>query len=85
VLDNLKAVLEAAGSGMDRVARTTIYLADLGDFAAVNQVYAAYFEGAPPARATIQVAGLPRGALVEIDAIATTVPPTNWSAACSVG
>ena len=73
VLDNLKAVLEAAGSGLDRVVRTTIFLADMGDFAAVNEVYEAFFAAAvKPARATVQVSALPRGALVEIDAIAVT-------------
>lgn len=69
-MDNLRGVLEAAGSSFDHVVRTTIYLADMGDFAAVNEVYGGYFGGAPPARATVQAAGLPRGALVEIDAIA---------------
>ncbi|HEY3351895.1 MAG TPA: Rid family detoxifying hydrolase, partial [Polyangia bacterium] len=71
VMENLKAVLEAAGSGLDRVVRTTIFLADLGDFATVNEVYGGYFTADPPARATVQVAALPRGARVEIDAIAT--------------
>jgi 2-iminobutanoate/2-iminopropanoate deaminase len=71
VMQNLHAVLAAAGSGFDRVVRTTIFLQDLADFAHVNEVYAGYFKDAPPARATVQVAGLPRGALVEIDAIAT--------------
>jgi 2-iminobutanoate/2-iminopropanoate deaminase len=70
VLDSLQAVLEAAGSGLDRVVRTTIYLTDLGGFAAVNEVYARYFPDAPPARATVQVAALPRGAGIEIDAVA---------------
>jgi 2-iminobutanoate/2-iminopropanoate deaminase len=70
VMDNLRAVLEAAGSALDRVVRTTIFLADLGDFAAVNEVYGSYFAADPPARATVQVAALPRGARVEIDAIA---------------
>jgi 2-iminobutanoate/2-iminopropanoate deaminase len=70
VMENLKAVLEAGGGSFRAVVRTTIYLADLGDFGAVNEVYAAYFGEAPPARATVQVAGLPRGALVEIDAVA---------------
>jgi 2-iminobutanoate/2-iminopropanoate deaminase len=71
VMENLGAVLRAAGSSFDRVVRTTIFLQDLADFAPVNEIYAAYFKEAPPARATVQVAGLPRGALVEIDAIAT--------------
>jgi 2-iminobutanoate/2-iminopropanoate deaminase len=71
VMQNLGAVLAAAGSSFDRVVRTTIFLQDLADFAPVNEIYAGYFKDAPPARATVQVAGLPRGALVEIDAIAT--------------
>jgi 2-iminobutanoate/2-iminopropanoate deaminase len=70
VLQNLKAVLAAAGASLSLVVKTTIYLADLQDFAAVNEVYARYFPGNPPARATVQAAGLPRGAMVEIDAIA---------------
>jgi 2-iminobutanoate/2-iminopropanoate deaminase len=71
VMENLRAVLTAAGTSFDRVVRTTIFLQDLADFAHVNEVYGGYFKDAPPARATVQVAGLPRGALVEIDAIAT--------------
>ena len=72
VLDNLGAVLEAAGCSFANVVRTTIYLVDMADFAAVNQAYAKRFrEGQPfPARATVQVAALPKGARVEIDAIA---------------
>jgi 2-iminobutanoate/2-iminopropanoate deaminase len=70
VMDNLRAVLAASGRGFGDVVRTTIYLADLGHFAAVNEVYGSYFEAPYPARATVQVAALPRGALVEIDAIA---------------
>ncbi len=70
VMDNLKAVLEAAGSGLDRVVRTTVYLTDLQDFAAMNEVYARYFGAHRPARSTVQVAALPKGARVEIDAIA---------------
>jgi 2-iminobutanoate/2-iminopropanoate deaminase len=70
VMDNLAAVLSAAGSGLPRVIKTTIFLTDLGDFAAVNEVYGSYFEGQYPARATIQVAALPRGSKVEIEAIA---------------
>ena len=70
VLDNLRAVLEAAGSGFDRVLRTTVYLTDLGDFAAMNEIYARYFGAARPARSTVQVAALPKGARVEIDVIA---------------
>src|SRR5262245_48020220 len=70
VMRNLGAVLEAAGATFADVVKTTIFLADLGDFAAVNEVYGAFFTADPPARATVQVAGLPRGALVEIDAVA---------------
>ncbi|HSN90335.1 MAG TPA: RidA family protein [Anaeromyxobacteraceae bacterium] len=70
VMDNLRAVLAAAGADLDRVVKTTIFLADLGDFAKVNEVYGGYFSAAPPARATVQVAALPRGARVEIDAVA---------------
>jgi len=77
VMTNLQAVLEAAGSGFDRVVKTTIFLADLADFGAVNEIYAVYVGGNPPARATVQAAGLPRGALVEIDAIAIVAPATR--------
>jgi 2-iminobutanoate/2-iminopropanoate deaminase len=70
VLDNLGAVLEAAGCGFADVVKTTIYLMDLGDFQAVNATYAKRFVSAPPARATVQVSALPKGARVEIDAIA---------------
>jgi 2-iminobutanoate/2-iminopropanoate deaminase len=70
VMENLKAVVEAAGASLSQVVKTTIYLADLQDFGAVNEIYGGYFPSQPPARATVQVAGLPRGALVEIDAIA---------------
>lgn len=70
VMKNLAAVLAAAGASFAHVTKTTIYLADLQDFAAVNEVYARFVGESPPARATIQVAGLPKGASVEIDAIA---------------
>lgn len=70
VLDNLGAVLAAAGAGFEALVKTTIYLTDLGDFAAVNRVYAERFAQDPPARATVQVAALPKGARVEIDGIA---------------
>jgi len=70
VMENLKAVLAAAGLRFADVARTTIYLADLADFAAVNEIYGACFGDPRPARSTIQAAALPRGARVEIDAIA---------------
>lgn len=70
VMDNLKAVVEAAGSSMDRVVKTTVYLKDVADFPVMNEVYARYFPAAPPARATLQAAALPRDARVEIDLIA---------------
>ncbi len=70
VMQNLGAVLEAAGCGWNDVVRTTIYLVDLSAFATVNGVYGKYLQTPFPARATVQVAALPRGALVEIDAIA---------------
>jgi 2-iminobutanoate/2-iminopropanoate deaminase len=70
VLDNIRAILEAAGLGMGDVVKTTVYLTDLGDFGRVNEVYSRYFESQPPARATVQVAALPRGVRVEIEAIA---------------
>jgi 2-iminobutanoate/2-iminopropanoate deaminase len=70
VMQNLGAVLAAAGVSYGDVVKTTIYLVDLGDFAAVNEVYGGFFPGIPPARATVQVAALPRGARVEIEAIA---------------
>ncbi len=70
VMENLRAVLEAAGASFADVVKTTIYLIDLGDFGPVNGVYAKYFPGPPPARSTVQVAALPKGARVEIDAVA---------------
>lgn len=70
VMENLKAVLEAAGAGYDKVVKTTIFLADMNDFAEVNGIYSEYFTGAAPARATVQVARLPKDAKVEIDAVA---------------
>jgi 2-iminobutanoate/2-iminopropanoate deaminase len=71
VLKNLSAVLEAAGTSLNEVVKTTVFLADMNDFAAMNEVYAKYFSENKPARATVQAAGLPRGARVEIDCIAT--------------
>lgn len=70
VLDNLHAVLTAAGCSFADVVRTTIFLTDLGDFAAVNETYGKRFSGTYPARATVQVSALPKGARVEIDAVA---------------
>src|SRR5262245_22821972 len=70
VLDNLSAVLEAAGASLSDVVKTTVFLVDLADFSAFNQTYAGYFTAEPPARATVQVAALPKGARVEVEAIA---------------
>jgi 2-iminobutanoate/2-iminopropanoate deaminase len=70
VLENLKAVLEAGGSSLDRVVKATVFLKNIGDFAAMNEVYAEYLGAAKPARSTVAVADLPRGALVEIDLVA---------------
>jgi 2-iminobutanoate/2-iminopropanoate deaminase len=70
VLRNLSAVLVAAGSGMDRVVRTTVFLKNISDFPAMNEVYGRFFTNAPPSRTTVQAAGLPRDALLEIDVIA---------------
>ena len=70
VLQNLTAVLEAAGSSMNDVVKTTMYLADMGDFVAVNEIYAGYFGEPFPSRSAVQAAALPKGVLVEIDAIA---------------
>jgi 2-iminobutanoate/2-iminopropanoate deaminase len=69
-LDNLKAVLESSGLGMQNIVKTTILLSSMDHFAKVNEVYATYFESDPPARATYAVAGLPKGADIEIEAIA---------------
>jgi len=70
VMANLRAILEEAGSGLDRLVKTTVFLQDLGDFAAMNDVYARHVGDQPPARSTVEVAALPSGALVEIEAIA---------------
>ena len=70
VMRNLEAVLKAAGSSFTEVVKTTVYLVDLGDFTAMNEVYAGHFGDKPPARATVLVTALPRGARVEIDAVA---------------
>ncbi|MBI2882455.1 MAG: RidA family protein [Candidatus Methylomirabilis oxyfera] len=73
VLDNLKAVLEAGGSSLDHVIKATVYLTDLSSFAQMNEVYAEYLGNVKPARSTVGVATLPRGAGVEIDLVATTL------------
>ena len=70
VLDNIAAVLRAAGLTFDNVVKTTVFLADLGDFQAMNEVYGSYFKQVPPTRSTVQVSGLPKGAKIEVEAIA---------------
>jgi 2-iminobutanoate/2-iminopropanoate deaminase len=70
VFENLRAILEEAGTSLDRLVKTTVFLANLGDFSAMNEVYAAQVGSSPPARSTVEVAALPSGALVEIEAIA---------------
>jgi 2-iminobutanoate/2-iminopropanoate deaminase len=70
IMKNLGAILEAAGSGLDKLVKTTVFLLDLGDFAAMNEVYARHVADAPPARSTVGISGLPSGARVEIEAVA---------------
>jgi 2-iminobutanoate/2-iminopropanoate deaminase len=70
VLENLRAVLEAAGTRLDRVVKTTVFMVDLTEFAAMNAVYASFFPHEPPARSTVQVAALPLGARVEVECVA---------------
>lgn len=70
VMKNLAAILSAAGSGLEKVVRSTVFLKNMGDFAAMNQVYGRYFTSEPPARSTVEVARLPKDVLVEIDVIA---------------
>ena len=70
VLENLRGILQAAGASLDQVVKTTVYLADMADFPAMNEVYATFFTTSAPARATVQVARLPRDVRVEIDAVA---------------
>ncbi len=71
-LDNVKAIIESQGASMENIIKTTIFLTDLADFNDVNEVYGSYFTSAPPARSCVQVAALPKGATIEIEAIATT-------------
>ena len=71
VLENVKAILEAGGVNLSQVVKTTVFLKDMNDFAAMNEVYARYFTAAPPARSTVQAARLPKDALVEIEVIAS--------------
>jgi 2-iminobutanoate/2-iminopropanoate deaminase len=73
VMENLAAVLQAAGSSLTQVVKTTIFVTDINDFARVNQVYGSFFQDNPPARSTVQVAALPLGANVEIEVVATSV------------
>ena len=70
VLKNLSAILKAAGTGLEKVVRSTVFLKNMGDFTAMNEVYGRYFSSAPPARSTVEVARLPKDVLVEIDVIA---------------
>ena len=70
IMANLSAILEAAGSRLDQLVKTTVFLMDLGDFGAMNEVYARHVGDRPPARSTVQISGLPSGALVEIEAVA---------------
>jgi 2-iminobutanoate/2-iminopropanoate deaminase len=70
IFANLRAILEAAGSGLDRLVKTTVFLVNLADFAGMNEVYARHVGGQPPARSTVEVAALPSGALIEIEAVA---------------
>jgi len=70
VLENIKAILEAGGSDLDHVVKSTVFLKDMGDFAAMNEIYAGYFTKSPPARSTIEVARLPKDVLVEIETVA---------------
>ena len=70
VIENIKGILEAAGSNLHHVIKTTVFLKDMNDFPAMNEVYGRYFSAAPPARSTVQVARLPKDALVEIEVIA---------------
>lgn len=71
VMENLKGILEASGVSLNHVVKTTVFLQDMNDFAAMNEVYGRYFSAAPPARSTVQVGRLPKDALVEIDVIAS--------------
>ncbi len=72
-MKNLAGILKAAGSGLEKVVRSTVFLKNMGDFAAMNEVYGKYFTSAPPARATVEVARLPKDVLVEIDVIAVVI------------
>ncbi len=80
-LDNMKAILEAAGTTLANVVKTTVFLLDINDFNKMNAIYATYFPENPPARSAVQVAALPRGAAVEIECVAL-VPPTDDDCCC---
>lgn len=75
VMENLKAILAASGSSMERVVKTTVFLADMGEFAAMNEVYGGYFKSHPPARSTVQVSRLPKDVRIEIEAIGLVAEP----------
>ena len=77
VLENITAVLRAEGLSFENIVKTTIFLTDLGDFQTVNEIYGSYFKSDPPARSTVQVAALPKGAAVEIEVIAAANPQTG--------
>jgi 2-iminobutanoate/2-iminopropanoate deaminase len=70
VIQNLKAILEAGGSGLNRVVKTTVFLKQMGDFQAMNSIYEKYFSDNPPARSTVEVSALPKGALIEMECVA---------------
>jgi 2-iminobutanoate/2-iminopropanoate deaminase len=74
-LTNLRNILEAAGSGLNYIVKTTVFLQDMKDFPKMNAIYAEFFSGGYPARSTVAVAGLPKGALVEVEAVALLAPP----------
>ena len=78
VMENLKAVLESRGLRMESVVKTTIFLTDMGKFSQVNEIYGSYFSENPPARSTVQVGGLPRGAAIEVEAVALTTDPYSY-------
>jgi 2-iminobutanoate/2-iminopropanoate deaminase len=79
VMENISAVLRAEGLGFENIVKTTIFLTNLGDFQAVNELYGSYFKSDPPARSTIQVAALPKGAQIEIEVIAAATKPGDKS------
>jgi 2-iminobutanoate/2-iminopropanoate deaminase len=82
-MTNLSNILQAAGSSLERVVKTTVFLRDIDDFARMNAVYGEFFPSEPPARSTFQVAALPRGAAVEIEAIALLIPDQDAEGCCS--